>query len=104
LAGLVKLESLYLWGNQISNLAALQNKTVLSRLLLHENRISDITPLLGLTQLQELRLFNQANPPGLDCSQQQAIVAALATTDVGVDGFWNDPDDDPDEGNIDCFP
>jgi len=92
-------------GNLVSDLTPLQNMVSLDFLSLTRNRVSDITPLLGLTGLSALHLWEQENPPGLNCAQQQAIVATLSPpTFVGVDGFWNDPDDEPDQGNINCFP
>lgn len=101
---LTNLEGLDLNANMVSNLSPLADKTSLLTLLLGGNSVSDVTPILGLTQLDVLWLGNQEWPPGLSCAQQQAIVAALLSTEIQVDGFWDDPDDDPDEGNIDCFP
>ena len=105
LANLNKLRVLDMPGNIMFDLTPLQFRISLDFLSLTRNRVSNITPLLGLTGLSELHLWEQENPPGLNCSQQQAIVAALSPpTFVGVDGFWNDPDDEPDQGNINCFP
>lgn len=51
LQNLAQLRNLDLWSNRISNLTALQNLTQLSYLCLDDNEISDITPLENLTQL-----------------------------------------------------
>ena len=88
--------------NLISNVSVLADNTLLDALYLGANRISDVSSLHDLDQLKTLILIMQENPPGLDCTQQQSIVDALPTTDVQVDDFWNDPDDDPDLGNIPC--
>jgi len=125
LANLTNLGSLYINNNNIQNLLPMQNlynldflnadnneisdtsvlwdKVALTHLYLAGNRITDVTPLLGLSGLIGLNLSSQAWPPGLNCAQQQAIKAALPTTEVSVDGFWDDPNDDPDLGNIGCF-
>jgi Leucine-rich repeat (LRR) protein len=102
LAPLQKIKVLDAGGNEIANVSALQNKPVLEWLWLPDNNVSDASPLHGLTQLDELNLREQNDH--LNCEQQQNLVAALPATNVQVDGFWNDPNDDPDEGNIDCFP
>jgi len=104
LTSLTKIRHIDAGINQISDLTPLQNKPLLEGLLLDQNRISDVTPILSLTQLNQLWLRSQENPPGLNCVQQQAIVAGLPSTTVLVDGFWDDPNDNPDLGNIDCFP
>ncbi len=88
--------------NQIANVTALQNKPAMVYLGLDHNKVSNATPLHGLTQLLNLTIRYQVN--NLDCEQQQTLKAALPGTNVLVDGFWNDPHDDPDEGNINCFP
>ena len=104
LTPLVNLLWLDAGDNHISDLTPLQNKTLLDGILIDRNNVSDVTPILGLTQLDELWLRQQENPPGLDCAQQQALAAALPTTNVLIDGFWDDPNDKPDQGNINCFP
>jgi internalin A len=53
---LTKLTSLYLSGNQISDIKPLSNLTNLTSLSLSENKISDIKPLSNLTNLTTLYL------------------------------------------------
>jgi Leucine-rich repeat (LRR) protein len=54
---LTKLTSLYLTGNQISDIKPLSNLTNLTRLNLSRNQISDIKPLSNLTNLTRLYLW-----------------------------------------------
>ena len=56
LAGLTKLEALWLSGNRISDLSSLVSNTSLAHLDLSDNSISDISPLAGLTKLKALWL------------------------------------------------
>ena len=59
LAGLTKLEHVYLPGGDISDLTPLAGLTELEELHLHRNSISDISPIAGLTGLNRLDLgFN----------------------------------------------
>lgn len=59
LAGLTKLQFLYLDNNTISDITPLSGLKQLEQLALDGNSISDITPLAGLTQLTYLELaFN----------------------------------------------
>jgi Leucine-rich repeat (LRR) protein len=102
LRNLTMLDHLWLPVNNISDVSALSGLSALSRVRLSENFIADATPLHPLTQLEYLDLNNQNNL--LNCVQQQAIVASLPSTEVIVSGIWDDPDDDPDQGNINCFP
>lgn len=50
------LETLYLYGNQISSISQLSELTNLWGLDLHQNQIVDISPLSGLTKLEHLSL------------------------------------------------
>jgi Leucine-rich repeat (LRR) protein len=53
---------LWLHYNQISDLSPLAGLTNLQELYLHNNQVSDLSPLAGLTNLQELSLYwNQIN-------------------------------------------
>ncbi|MEG5112886.1 leucine-rich repeat domain-containing protein, partial [Microcoleus sp. A2-C5] len=52
------LTSLHLHNNQISDITPLQSLTNLTSLHLHNNQISDITPLQSLTNLTYLYLYN----------------------------------------------
>ena len=56
LAGLTRLETLYLWGNDVVDISALSNLTSLERVDLAGNDISDITPLENLTELEYMNL------------------------------------------------
>jgi len=56
LAGMDKLASLYLEGNQISDLSPLKGLKWVEALDLHNNRISDVTALAGMTELRHTML------------------------------------------------
>ena len=56
LAGLTKLEELFLWENWITDVTPLAELTLLEELFLQGNKITDITPLAELTGLEELYL------------------------------------------------
>jgi hypothetical protein len=51
-----KLKTLYAYNNRISDLSPLAGLTNLRTLLIHENPITDLSPLAGLKQLSELHL------------------------------------------------
>ncbi len=54
------LQDLFLWTNQISDLAPLAGLTALESIDLHYNQISDFAPLAGLTALESIDLrYNQ---------------------------------------------
>jgi len=56
IAGLGKLWSLYLDGNQLADLANLQKLTNLSSLDLRKNEVADLSPLANMTELRYLLL------------------------------------------------
>ena len=60
LAGLTRLEVLYLWGNSVSDISPLAGLTNLKHLGLDGNNISDVSVLAGLTNLESL--FIDGNP------------------------------------------
>ena len=55
---MTNLESLYLYGNQISDISALKNLTKLTHLEIDSNQIIDISALKGLTNLTYLSIGN----------------------------------------------
>jgi Leucine-rich repeat (LRR) protein len=62
LAGLDKLERLYLWENKITDISPLAELSNLTELNLNSNNISDISPLSNLNKLQKLYLYdNEVN-------------------------------------------
>jgi len=99
---LPQLEVAYFHNNMISDISGLQKFDSLVVLYLQGNRISDVSPILSLPSLILLDLTDQGQY--LDCAQQQTIVAAYPGITVEVDGFWDDPEDNPDQGLINCFP
>ena len=58
LSRLTKLTSLWLDGNQITDVPSLAGLTDLKQLDLSYNKISDVSPLAGLTNLEYLNLYN----------------------------------------------
>ena len=78
LAGLIKLEHLYLpGGGEISDLTPLAGLTNLKELYLHHNDISDISPLAGLTNLKWLVLYdNDISDISPACGFDQLEMAA----------------------------
>ena len=57
LAGLTKLESLWLSDNHVSDLSPLAGLTNLEKMYLGGNQISDLSPLAGLTNLTDLNIW-----------------------------------------------
>lgn len=56
LKNLKELSGVYLYGNNISDLTPLKDLKKLTKIYLASNKINDVTPLEGLTNLQELDL------------------------------------------------
>ena len=80
LAGLTRLEVLYLWGNSVSDISPLAGLTNLKHLGLDGNNISDVSVLAGLTNLESL--FLDGNP----ISDISVLAKLTNLTRLGLDG------------------
>ena len=80
LAGLTRLEVLYLWGNSVSDISPLAGLTNLKHLGLDGNNISDVSVLAGLTNLESLFLDSNS------ASDLSSLVGLTQLTRLGLDG------------------
>jgi internalin A len=78
LAGLTKLEILYLRENKITDLTPLAAVTELGRLNLRENQITDLSPLAELSELKKLHLHGNPIPD----DQQEMIKKVLPNSTI----------------------
>ena len=61
LAGLVALEAIFLFHNQLTDITPLAGLVALESLFLSNNQLTDISPLAGLTGLEWLPMFDHTS-------------------------------------------